>query len=127
MEEGAWRWQIGFPKRIAHISKNILTYFVEVLEQVDYAALNLGLVQASGGRVAADTLGDKAGSELRSAQSDGGAADVEGSRGLDSGTGDGGPQGADNGGTEHVEGWMNQKSAKATNLITRKKEREWGD
>ena len=49
---------------------------------------------------------------------------MEGSRGLDSGTGDGGPQGADNGGTEHGESWMDQKSAKATNLITRYKKRK---
>jgi hypothetical protein len=79
---------------------NILTHLVKVLQQVDYPALDLILGQASGGRVEADALRDKARSEL---SSNGGAADLEGGRGLDGGTGDGGPQGADNGGAEHGE------------------------
>lgn len=79
---------------------NILTHLVKVLQQVDYPALDLILGQTSGGRVEADALGDKARSEL---SSNGGAADLEGGRGLDGGTGDGGPQGADNGGAEHGE------------------------
>lgn len=79
---------------------NILTHLVEVLKQVDYPALDLILGQTGGSRVEADALGDKAGSEL---SSNGGAANLEGGRGLDSGTGDGGPQRADNGGAEHGE------------------------
>lgn len=75
-----------------------LTDLVEVLQQVDYPTLDLILGQTTGGRVAADGLRDKAGSET---SSNGGAADLEGSRGLDGGTGGGGPQGADNGGAEH--------------------------
>lgn len=76
-----------------------MTHLVEVLEQVDYPALDLGLVQAGGSGVETSTLDGEDGGELR-AHSNGGAADVEGSRGLDD-TGGRGPQGADDGGTEH--------------------------
>lgn len=78
-----------------------MTHLVEVLEQVDYPALGLSLAQTSGGRVEADTLSE-AGSELRDLGSNGGAADVEGSRGLDD-TGGGSLQGTNNGGAEHDE------------------------
>lgn len=78
-----------------------MTHLVEVLEQVDYPALGLSLAQTSRGRVEADTL-SKAGSELRDLGSNGGAADVEGSRGLDD-TGGGSLQGTNNGGAEHDE------------------------
>jgi hypothetical protein len=81
---------------------NILTHLVEVLKQVDYPTLNLGLVQAGRRGVGSDGLRDEAGSELRNASRDGRAADLEGSRSLD-GTGGGSPQGADNGGAEHIE------------------------
>lgn len=75
-----------------------LTDLVEILQQVDYPAFDLILGQTTGSRVAADGLRDKTGSET---SSNGGAADLEGSGGLDGGTGGGGPQGADNGGAEH--------------------------
>lgn len=76
-----------------------MTHLVEVLEQVDYAALGLSLAETGRGGVEADTLSE-AGSELRNLDSNGGAADVEGSGSLDD-TGGGRPQGADNGGAEH--------------------------
>jgi hypothetical protein len=101
IQQGFVNLQCARQVHIASPQKNnILTHLVEVLQQVDYPALNLILGQTSGGRVEADALGDKAGSEL---SSNGGAADLEGSRGLDKGTGGGGPQGADNGGAEHGE------------------------
>lgn len=81
----------------------ILTHLVEVLQQVDYPALNLALVQAGGSGVSADGLRDKAGSELGDTSSDGRAADLEGSRSLNGDTGGGSPQRTDNGGAEHYE------------------------
>lgn len=80
---------------------NNMTHLVEVLEQVDYPALSLRLAETGRGRVEADTLSE-AGSELRKLGSNGGAADVEGSRGLDD-TGGGSLQGTNNGGAEHDE------------------------
>lgn len=73
-----------------------ITHLVEVLKQVDNAALGLALRQTSRGRVKTSTLER---SELRNG-SDGGAADVEGSRGPDN-TGSGSSEGANNGGAEH--------------------------
>lgn len=73
-----------------------MTHLVEVLKEVDNATLSLVLGETGRGRVETGTL---EGSELRNG-SNGGAADVEGSRGLDD-TGGGGPEGADNGGAEH--------------------------
>ena len=73
-----------------------MTHLVEVLEQVDNAALGLVLGKTGRGGVETSTL---EGSELRNG-SNGGAADVEGSRGLDD-TGGGSPEGANNGGAEH--------------------------
>lgn len=78
-----------------------LTHLVEILQQVDYPSLNFILGQTGGCRVRANSLGNKARSELRCADSNGGAADLEGSRSLNGGTGGGGPEGADNGGAEH--------------------------
>lgn len=83
--------------------RNMLTHLVEVLEEIDYPALDLVLRQTGRRGVKSDGLRDEAGSELRHAGGDGGAANMEGSRGLNSSTGDGGPQGADNGGAEHIE------------------------
>ena len=83
-------------------SRDTSTYLVEVLQQVDYPALNLVLGQTSRGRVETDALRDHARGHL---DSNGRAADLDGSRGLDSGTGGGGPQGANNGGAEHGDGW----------------------
>lgn len=82
---------------------HILTHLVEVFQQVDYPALDLVLGQTGRRGVESDRLRDETGSELRHTSSDGGAADLEGSRGLDSDTGGGGPQGAHNGGAEHGE------------------------
>lgn len=76
--------------------ENNMTHLVEVLEEVDNATLSLVLGEAGRGRVETSTL---EGSELGNG-SNGGAADVEGSRGLDDTRG-GGPEGADNGGAEH--------------------------
>lgn len=100
----------------------ILTHLVEVLQQVDYPALNLALVQTGGRGVSADRLRDEAGSELRDTSSDGRAADLEGSRGLDGDTGGGGSQGADNGGAEHYE---SNNSAKLIELEERRNKDEW--
>jgi hypothetical protein len=90
--------------------QNNMTHLVEVLEQVDYPALGLVLGETGRGRVETSTLEDGR-SELRN--SDGRAADLEGSRGLD-GTGGGGSERADNGGAEH--GGKIRKSAKANVL-----------
>lgn len=76
-----------------------VTNLVKVLQEVDYPALNLLLVQASGGRVKTDTLVGKARSELSRA-SNGRATDLERCRGSD-GTRHGSSQRADDGGTEH--------------------------
>lgn len=84
-------------------AKNALTHLVEVLQQVDYPALNLVLGQTGRRGVESDRLRDEARGELRHTSSNGRGADLEGSRGLHSGTGGGGPQGAGNGGAEHDE------------------------
>lgn len=73
-----------------------ITHLVEVLKQVNNAALGLGLGETSRSRVETSTLER---SELRNG-SDGGAADVEGSRGPDD-TGGGSSERANNGGAEH--------------------------
>lgn len=99
--------------------QNIMTHLVEVLEQVDYPTLNLGLVQAGGSGVEASTLSDEAGSELRA--HDGGAADLEGSRGPDD-TGGRGSQGADDGRTEHC--GKDLESATAGDLVEKGRKRE---
>lgn len=78
-----------------------MTHLVEVLEQVDYPTLGLALAKTGRGRVEADTLSE-AGSELGDLGSNGGAADVEGSRSPDD-TGGGSLQGTNNGGAEHDE------------------------
>lgn len=93
-----------------NLRQNNMTHLVEVLEQVDYPALGLALGETSRGGVETSTLEDGR-SELRN--SDGGAANLEGSRGLD-GTGGGGPERANNGGAEH--GGKIRKSARARNL-----------
>lgn len=83
---------------------------VKVLQEVDYPALNLLLVQTGGGRVEADTLVSKARGEL-SRTSNRRATDLEGSRSPDS-TGNGSSQRADDSGTEHGDcvkgGWKGQ-------------------
>ena len=76
-----------------------VTNLVKVLQEVDYPALNLLLVQASGGRVETDTLVGEARSELSRA-SNGKATDLERCRGSD-GTRHRSSQRADDGGTEH--------------------------
>lgn len=80
---------------------NNMTHLVEVLEQIDYPALGLALAKTGRGGVETDTLSE-ARSELRDLGSNGGAADVEGSRGPDD-TGGGSLQGTNNGGAEHDE------------------------
>lgn len=77
----------------------LATHLVEVLEQVDYPALDLILRQTSRSRVESDSLGDEAGRELGWARN-GGASDGERGRSPD-GARHGGPQRADDGGTEH--------------------------
>lgn len=77
---------------------------VEVLEQVHYATLDFILSEASGGRVESNGLGSDAGRELSWANSRR-AADADGSRRRPDGPRNGGSQGADNGGTEHIGRW----------------------
>lgn len=79
------------------------TDLVKVLQQVDYPALNLVLGKTSGSRVESNSLGGEAGRELRRADS-WRAAEPEASRRGPGCTGNGGSQGADNSGTEHVGG-----------------------
>lgn len=75
------------------------TNLVKVLQEVDYPALSLLLVQASRGRVETDTLVGEARDELSRA-SNGRVTDLERCRGSD-GTRHGSSQRADDGGTEH--------------------------
>lgn len=77
------------------------TNLVKVLQEVDYPALNLLLVQASGGGVKTDTLVGKARGEL----SNGSAADLEGCRCPDGTRHGSSSQRADDGGTEHDVSW----------------------
>lgn len=77
------------------------THLVKVLQKVDYPTLDLVLVETGGSGVESDTLVGKARGEL-SRTSDRRATDLEGSRSLD-GTRDRGPEGADDGGAEHVD------------------------
>lgn len=80
------------------------TNLVEVLEQVHYATLDFILSEAGGGRVKSNGLGSNAGRELSWANSRR-AADADGSRRRPDGPRNGGSQGADNGGTEHIGRW----------------------
>jgi hypothetical protein len=77
------------------------TYLVKVLQQVDYPAFNLLLVQTGRSGVGANGLEGETRSEL-SRTSDGRAANLEGS-GSPDGTRHGGPERTDNGGTEHCD------------------------
>jgi hypothetical protein len=79
-----------------------MTYLLKVLQQVDYAALDLILGQASGGRVEANGLRLESRDNLRWASSRG-DLDLVGSRGPDS-SGNRGSQGAHHGRAEHYEG-----------------------
>lgn len=72
---------------------------VKVLQKVDYPSLSFLLVKTGRSGVETNALEGKARSELSGRS----AADLEGSRGPD-GTRHGGPQRADNSGTEHYVG-----------------------
>ena len=88
-----------FPVRAERDGVWISTHLVKVLQEVDYPALNLVLVQTSRSRVETNTLVSKPGCELSRT----GNGSAEGSRCPDD-TGHGGSsQRADDGGTEHDE------------------------
>lgn len=77
------------------------TNLVEVLQEIHYPALNLLLREARGDRIESDGRSGEAWRELRRPHG-WGTSDLDGDR-SPHGARHGGPQRADNGGTEHVD------------------------
>lgn len=75
------------------------TNLVEVLQEVDYPALHLALLETGGSGIEPDSLEGGGRGELRGTRN-GRAAELEGSRGPGD-TRHGGSQGANDGGAEH--------------------------